>query len=1122
MQCPECQFDNADGMNFCGKCGKKLEKYCPNCKFGNPSEYEFCGKCGYKLSVAAEISTKELSFDEKLAKIQKYLPKGLTEKILSQRDRIEGERKQVTVMFCDMEGFTRLSEKLGPEDAYTIMDKVYEILIHKVHDYEGTVNEMTGDGIMALFGAPITLEDAPQRAIRSSLAIHREVAKFNDKLRHGKKDIPPIRMRIGIHTGSVVVGTLGNDLRVEFKAVGDTVNIASRMEQLAEPGTTYITGDTFKLAEGFFRFEALGERQIKGKEGPVAIYRAIAPSTRRTRFDVSAERGLTPFVGRERELELLLEGFERAKAGRGQAFSIVSEAGVGKSRLLYEFRKAIINEDATFLEGKCLSYSRNIAYHPVIDILKSNFDIRETDGDSKITEKIKKGLTVLGTDEVSTLPYLLELLSVKESGIDQIRMSPEAKKDRIIDAMTRIALMGSEIRPLIMAFEDLHWIDKSSEESLKYWLDRITGARVFLIFTYRPEFVHSWSGRSYLSQVTLNRLSNHESLAMVKHLLGTEDIEKDVEELILEKTEGIPFFIEEFTKSLRDLKVIQKKNHKYCLTKATQDVTIPSTIQDVIMARVDSLPEDAKEMLQAGSAVEREFSYRLIKRVTGLSEHELLKRLSVLKDTELLFERGIFPQSSYIFKHALTQEVVYESILTLRKKKLHREIANAIEDLNKESIGEHYGMLAQHFIEGENYEKGAEYCKLAAKKAGKDASFKEAIAYCEKGISSLEKLPVIAETQKKLIDARATLGMYYNQINDFVRSKEAVDPIIELAFELDYKRRIAQIYTIKGSYSYAIEEDFAAAIKQYKEAIKFAIETNDFISLLMANHWMGHLLADDCDFEKALNHLESALNITEQANVLWGVAAQKSCIARTVFCFKGDFNLGYQKSQEGLRLAEESGDIYSKGEAHLSFGLSNFGKGFLDEAEKHLLKAINFCESLNWVPLMCIALRCLAETFFCNEEYQKCKDQSEKAIRILENISLQLSWINFHKISLTRAMVMNNEKNIQLGLLSDYVEKNKLKLYDGQIRRYTGEILLNIDDQHMSDAESWIQKAIEMDERNGVMFELGMDFALYAELFRRKEDRSKAKENLAKAINIFKECGADGWVEKYEKKLSAL
>jgi len=265
MQCPECHFDNADSMNFCGKCGKKLEKLCPQCNFENPGEYEFCGKCGYKLSISSETTTKELSFDEKLAKIQKYLPKGLTEKILSQRNRIEGERKQVTVMFCDMEGFTQLTEKLGPDDAYTTMDQIYEILIHKVHDFEGTVNEMTGDGIMALYGAPIALEDAPQRAIRSSLSIHREMVKFNDKLKQEKDNIPPLKMRIGVHTGPVVVGTLGNDLRVEFKAVGDTVNIASRMEGLAEPGTTYVTEETFKLTEGFFRFEALGDKEIKGK-----------------------------------------------------------------------------------------------------------------------------------------------------------------------------------------------------------------------------------------------------------------------------------------------------------------------------------------------------------------------------------------------------------------------------------------------------------------------------------------------------------------------------------------------------------------------------------------------------------------------------------------------------------------------------------------------------------------------------------------------------------------------------------------------------------------------------------------------------------------------------------------
>ncbi|MBW2563161.1 MAG: AAA family ATPase, partial [Deltaproteobacteria bacterium] len=292
--------------------------------------------------------------------------------------------------------------------------------------YEGTVNEMTGDGIMALFGAPIALEDAPQRAIRSSLGIHREMIRFNDKIKQERKSIPPLKMRIGVHTGPVVVGTLGNDLRVEFKAVGDTVNLASRMEGLAEPGTSYVTEETFKLTEGFFRFEGLGEREVKGRKEPVNIYRVIATSTRRTRFDVSTERGLTHFVGRERELELLLDGFERAKSGRGQAFSITAEAGVGKSRLLYEFRKAIANEDVTFLEGKCLSYSRNVAYHPFIDILKANFDIHESDGDFDIKEKVNRGLKILGANETSTLPYLLELLAVKDSGIDKILMSPEA------------------------------------------------------------------------------------------------------------------------------------------------------------------------------------------------------------------------------------------------------------------------------------------------------------------------------------------------------------------------------------------------------------------------------------------------------------------------------------------------------------------------------------------------------------------------------------------------------------------------------------------------------------------------------------------------------------------------
>jgi len=338
MKCPECQTENPETRKFCRECGAKFILLCPECGSENLPGDKFCGECGHSLGLPSEPAPKELSFEEKIDKIQRYLPKGLTEKILAQRDRIEGERKQVTVMFCDMAGFTPLSEKLGPEEAYDVVDQIYELLIHKVHDYEGTVNEMTGDGIVALFGAPIALEDASQRAIRSAMAIHREMSRFSDRLKKRREFLPTLKMRVGIHTGPVVVGTVGNNLRVEFKAVGDTVNLASRMEGLAEPGTTYVTGDTFKQTEGFFRFEALGEKAVKGKKEPINVYRVIAPSTRRTRFDVSAERGLTPFVGRERELDLLIEAFERSKTGRGQAISIMSEAGVGKSRLLYEFR----------------------------------------------------------------------------------------------------------------------------------------------------------------------------------------------------------------------------------------------------------------------------------------------------------------------------------------------------------------------------------------------------------------------------------------------------------------------------------------------------------------------------------------------------------------------------------------------------------------------------------------------------------------------------------------------------------------------------------------------------------------------------------------------------------------
>ena len=906
MKCPKCQIDNPEGANFCVECGGKLERICPNCGIGNALSYKFCNKCGHKLSPPSEAPPQDLSFDEKLTKIQRYLPKGLTEKILSQKDRIEGERKQVTVMFCDMEGFTSLVERLGIEDAYGIMDQIYELLIHQVHDYEGTVNEMTGDGIMALFGAPIALEDAPQRAVRSAMAIHREMSRFSDRMTQEREGMLPLKMRVGIHTGPVVVGTLGNDLRVEFKAVGDTVNLASRVEGMAVPGATYVTEETFKLTEGLFRFEALGRKHVKGKEEPVNVYRAIAASNMRTRFDVSAERGLTPFAGRERELELLLDGLERSKAGRGQAFSITAEAGVGKSRLLYEFRKTVASEDVTFLEGRCLSYSRAVAYHPLIDILKANFDIHEGDGDFEIKEKAERNLKMLGADEASTLPYLLELLAVKDSGVDKIPMSPEVKKDRIMEAFKHIALKGSEIRPLILAYEDLHWIDKSSEELLKFVLESIPGARVLLLFTYRSEFVHTWGAKSYHSQLNLNRLSNRESLIMASHLLGTEELDKDLEEFILEKTEGVPFYIEELIKSLKDLKIIERENNRYCITKDIKEVTIPATVQDVIMARVDSLPEGTKGLLQTISAVGRESSYDLIKQVTGFTEQELLPQLSVLKDSELLYERGIYPQSTYVFKHALTQDVAYESLLLKRRKETHEEIGEVIEALYPDRLEEYHELLAYHYGRSVNADKALKYLGLANQKAAKLNAMEEAKAFFDEAIALLDALPETEEYREQRISLLVNQGTVFFLL---FKSPEYYDLLTRYeptARELGNPELLGAFYARLGHCEFSFG-NYDQAIQTLTKAAELSEASGNVEEAGYAYVFLEFSHFDRSDFERVLALKEDVLRTMEQQfNLRWHTYALS--VASRAYASLGRWDEAVEEAQKALSVAEEFSD----------------------------------------------------------------------------------------------------------------------------------------------------------------------------------------------------------------------
>jgi len=1124
MKCPKCQIENPDMRKFCRDCGSKLTVICATCNFENFPADKFCGDCGHKLTLLSESARRELSFDEKLAKIQKYLPAGITEKILSQRDKIEGERKQVTVMFCDMKGFTPFAEKLSPEEVYEIMDQVYEILIQKVHDYDGTVNEMTGDGIMALFGAPIALEDAPQRAIRSAMAIHREMTRFNERVKQEKGDIPPLKMRIGIHTGPVVVGTLGNDLRVEFKAVGDTVNLAARMEQISEPGTTYVTEDTFKLTEGLFRFEALGEREIKGKEKPIRVYQVIAPSSRRTRFDVSAERGLTPLVGRQRELELILDAYERAKECRGQVVSIIADAGVGKSRLLYEFRKAVANEYVTFLEGKCLSYSRNVAYHPVVDALKANFEIQDNDTDQEIRDKVVAGLKILQVDEASTLPYLLDLLSVKNSGIEDLSLSPETRKDRTFEALKRIVLKGSEIRPVIMAIEDLHWMDRSSEDALRRIRESIAVSRVLLIFTYRPEeFVQSWPNRSYHGQVKLNRLSNPESLAMTSHLLGTQHVKRDLEDLILQSTEGIPFFLEEFIKSLKDMKAIEDRDRQYQLSKDFHRLVIPSTIQDVIMARVDQLPEGAREVLRTGSVIEREFSYDLIRRVTGLSEEELRSHLSTLQNAELLYERGIHPDTAYVFKHALTREVVYESILSKKRQQFHEKIAGTIENIYKNDICYHYGVLANHCIASENFEKGAEYARLESRRYQKSALYRDAIDYAKKWISCLEKLPQTDEIQKQIIDARVVLATYYLNINFHIESKDVVEPIIDLALALDYKKGISGIYTALGLYNLYVEEDYSKGVEHLKQVFDIAEKAQNYLAMWFSQYQLGCCLWFPYRFKESMGCLKTALVMSQISKNLTGVAHSKSSMVMHL-CYKNRPDLALPLAEEALDAALQSEDVMALQPAYTSMGVALYYRGDLHKAEEYLSQGFAYYDKASIISWAAFATGYLGWSYHDMGSYEKAKASQQQCISMMESAKLFPSWVNCHKLWLENHR-MKSGTGIDFEEISSLInthDRNKLAVCESYGSRCIGEIYLKLDNDHMVEAETWIKRAMDFNIKHGTHWELARNYSLYADWYKKKGDNVAAKEQLARAIDLFRECGADGWVTMTEEKLARL
>jgi len=719
---------------------------CPRCNFENPEEMHFCGKCGHNLASVPNFSSKDTSSEEQLKRLQRYLPEGLVKKILAQKDRIEGERRLVTIMFCDMKGFTPLTERLGPEETFALMDKVFEILIRKVNEFEGTVNEIRGDGILAVFGALDALEDAPQRAIRSAMAIHKGVAEFSEGLRHNHR-IGPIQLRIGINTGPVVIGSVGNDLRVQFTVVGGTINMASRMETLAEPGTTYVTDDTYRLTKELFQFQPLGKKTIKGKEKPMPVYKVLSAREEMQRPRLGYERRISSaMVGREVDLNRLELQVMKAINGEGSVVNIIGEAGIGKSRLLAELKRREVMKRVTLLEGRAISIGRNLSFLPIIELLKDWARIRRDDEEARAFDRLQAAVGKLfpeGYGEI--LPFVATLMGMKLSGRHAERLrgiEGEPLKKLIAKSVRDLLAKATEVSPLVVAGEDLHWADTSSIELMESLFRLAETHRVVFLNLFRPGYKETGdrivnslkeTAQGHSVEIVLEPLSKILSEALVRNMLRISELHQTFVASIAERTEGNPFFIEEVIRSLIDEQALVPKDGTVHLTERATMIQIPTTVEDVLMARIDRLEEPTRDLVKIASVIGRSFFYRVLLEVAS-NVDEIDSRLSYLEEIQILRKRFRMGEVEYRFTHALVQEVAYRFILLTKLKDLHLNVARSIERIFDDRLHEFYGMLAYHYSRGESLEKAEEYLIKAGEEALKSSASNEALYYYQEAL----------------------------------------------------------------------------------------------------------------------------------------------------------------------------------------------------------------------------------------------------------------------------------------------------------------------------------------------------------------------------------------------------
>jgi class 3 adenylate cyclase/tetratricopeptide (TPR) repeat protein len=895
MKCRECGNENPDTRKFCRECGAGLLLLCSQCGFENLPGDKFCGECGSALRKAEQGPPIDYS------RPQTYTPKSLAEKILTTRRSIEGERKLVTVLFSDVANYTSISERLDPEEVHRIMDGCFRILVDQIHRYEGTIDKFTGDGVMALFGAPVAHEDHAQRACHAALAIQKAIAEYGEKIHRDCG--AEFKMRVGLNSGPVIVGTIGDDLRMEYTAIGDTTNMASRMETTAAAGTVRVSEHTHRLARNYFEFKSLGEVAVKGKEKPQPAYELLRPSQVETRFEASVARGLTRFVGRRKQMEALEGAFQQARTGAGQVVGIVGEAGVGKSRLILEFRNRLPTEGSTHLEGRCLHFGGSMPYLPILDIVKSYFDIEEEDREYLIKKKARERLVQLDEKLLVCLPSFHELLSLPVEDEKHLHLEPSERKQKTFEAIRDLLIRESEERPLLLAVEDLHWIDRTSRELLDYLIGWLANTRILLVLLYRPEFTHTWGSKSYYTQINLGQLSTRTSAELVQAILEEGRVVPELRDLILGRAGGNPLFVEELTHSLLENGSIHRKDDRYVLTREASEIDVPDTIQGIIAARLDRLEESLKRIMQVASVIGREFAYRILAAITGMKE-DLKASLLNLQGLEFIYEKQLFPELEYIFKHVLTQEVAYNSLLLKRRRELHEKIGQAIEQIYAERLEEHYELLAYHYLHSENKSKAAEHLDLACQKAFAAGSMEDALGHAEQAMELLDTLPDTKATWERRMSVMVTQTrtlFYLLRLRDAYDLFARYDP--RGTREDKPGERATLYYSIKGVLEFHLGftekaiQTVSKAVELWKAAGKGRETLTSYGILLVAYCAKG-------DFQRGLAFKDAIIRTGEEtSDIVWYVMGLGQ--AAMYYAFLGRFEEGLEAAQMALRRAQE-------------------------------------------------------------------------------------------------------------------------------------------------------------------------------------------------------------------------